>query len=135
MPHWGYRDELSIQDALVLKGQQVLIPGCLRKEVKARIHSAHLGVDGCLRSARVSCFWPRMSSDLKKSLHPQEEVSRPWEKVGSALFTPNRRTYLITDDCYSNFCEIEYLPTTTAAAIINKTKARFARHGSPDCVD
>lgn len=150
IPYWSYRDELSIHDSLVFKGQQVVIPLSLRKEMKARIHSAHLGVDGCLRRAKVSCFWPRMSCDLKEyilacdtcrtygagqqkePLSPHNEVSRPWEKVGSDLFTLGGRNYLITVDYYSNFGEIDYLPTTTAAAVINKTKAHFARHGSPN---
>ena len=150
MPYWSYRDELAVHDSLIFKGHQVVIPLMLREDMKARIHSAHLGVDGCLRRARLSCFWPRMTSDLKQyilacdicrtygtcqqkePLHPHEEVTRPWEKVGSDLFTLEGRTYLITVDYYSNFWEIDYLPTSTSAAVINKTKAHFARYGSPN---
>ena len=133
-PHWSHRDELSIHDSLIYKGQQVVIPLNLRKEMETRIHSAHLGVNGCLRRARVSRFWPRMSSELKEyilsgdtcrtystghqnePLSPHQEASRPWEKVGSKLFTLAGRNYLITLDYYSNFREIDYLPTTTATA-------------------
>ena len=68
----------------------------------------------------------------KELLHPHEEITRPWEKVGSDLFTLEGRTYLITIDYYSNFWEIDYLPTSTSAAVINKTKAHFARYGSPN---
>ena len=68
----------------------------------------------------------------KEPLHPHEKVTRPWEKVGSYLFTLEGRTYLITVDYYSNFWEIDYLPTSTSAAAINKTKAHFARYGSPN---
>ena len=32
-PHWSYRDELSIHDSLIYKGQQVVIPLNLRKEM------------------------------------------------------------------------------------------------------
>ena len=146
MQYWSYRDELAVHDSLILKGHQVVIPLMLREDMKARIHSAHLGVDGCLRRARLSCFWPRMTSDLKQyilacdicrtygtcqqkePLHPHEEVTRPWEKVGSDLFTLEGRTYLITVDYYSNFWEIDYLPTSTFAAVINKTKAHIAKY-------
>ena len=150
MPYWSYRDELSVYDSLIFKGHQVIIPFTHRHEMKSRIHSAHLGVDGCLRRARLSCFWPRMASDLrqyilscdtcqtygacqqKEPLCPHEEVTRPWEKVGSDIFTLEGRDYLVTVDYYSNFWEIDYLPTVTAAAVINKTKAHFARYGSPN---
>ena len=148
MPYWNYRDEFAVHDSLIFKGHQVVIPLMLGEDMTARIHSAHLGVDGCLRRARLSCFWPRMTSDLKQyilaydicrtygtcqqkePLRPHEEVTRPWEKVGSDLFTLEGRTYLITVDYYSNFWEIDYLPTSTSAAVINKTKAHFARYGS-----
>ena len=113
---------------------QIIIIHKLYYTTETRIHSAHLGVNGCLRRARASRFWPRMSSELKEyilscdtcrtystghqnePLSPHQEVSRPWEKVGSELFTLAGRNYLITLDYYSNFREIDYLPTTTATA-------------------
>ena len=61
-----------------------------------------------------------------------EVTTRPWQKVGSDLFTLNERNYLITVDYYSNYWEIDRLDDTTAKTIINKTKAHFARHGIPD---
>ena len=37
---------------------------------------------------------------------------RPWAKVGTDLFAKDGRDYLITVDYYSNFWEVDLLPST-----------------------
>jgi len=88
-----------IQDQLIFKGPVVVIPVALR----AKCHASHIGVESCLRRARESMFWPRMSSDLKEYIMKcdvclayqnaphketiiQHEVTAwPWAKVGADL--------------------------------------------------
>ena len=41
------------------------------------------------------------------------------------------RDYLVTVDYYSNFWEVDYLPTTKSNTVIKKLKAHFSRYGSP----
>ena len=43
-----------------------MIPVCLRAELMAVTHAAHIGIEGCLRRARECLFWLHMSQDLKK---------------------------------------------------------------------
>ena len=43
-------DELTVQDGLIFKSDQVIIPTSLRQDVIQQVHSSHLGVEGCLRS-------------------------------------------------------------------------------------
>ena len=57
MLYWSYRDELTVHDLLIFKGYQVVIPLLRYENMKAQIHSARLGVDHCLRRARLSCFF------------------------------------------------------------------------------
>ena len=65
-------------------------------------------------------------------LHLHEVPCRPWQKVGSDIFTINGRNYLITVDDFSQFFEVDYLIETSSDAVINKLKHHFARHGIPD---
>jgi hypothetical protein len=65
-PFFSYRDELVVQDALIFKANRVVVPQKLRAEMMTKIHSSHLGTDGCLRRARECLFWPRMSYDIKQ---------------------------------------------------------------------
>ena len=49
------------------KGERVVIPQCIRRDMLKRIHSSHIGVEGCLKRARVCLYWPRMSTEVKRA--------------------------------------------------------------------
>ena len=65
-PYFPYRDELSVQDGLVFRGERVAIPTDLRQTLKERVHSSHLGIAVCLRRAKECLFCPNMNGDLKE---------------------------------------------------------------------
>ena len=148
--YFPFRDELTLQDRVVLKGDRVVIPPSLRQEMKERVHSSHIGIQGCLRRARESIYWPGMSRELetymaqcetcnthameqqREPLISHEIPSRPWEKVGCDLFELNGRDYMVTVDYYSNFFEVDRLYNKRGPEVIHKLKSHFARHGIPD---
>ena len=65
-PYFVYREELSIYDGLIFKGERLLIPEGMRKEIKEQLHRSHIGTNGCLRRARECMFWPGMSAEIKE---------------------------------------------------------------------
>ena len=95
------RDQMTVQDDLVFKGARVVIPATLRREMMNKCHETHIGIEGCLRRARESMYWPRMTSDVKdhiskcdvclahqnapqkETLHQHQIIDRPWAKVGA----------------------------------------------------
>ena len=68
----------------------------------------------------------------RKSLILHEVPSRPWEKVALDLFELNKKKYMITVDCYSNFWEIDSLTSTTSSGGVLRLKNHVARYGCPD---
>ncbi|CAB4009194.1 Transposon Ty3-I Gag-Pol poly [Paramuricea clavata] len=56
-------------------GERLVIPYGVRSHIKARIHASHIGVQGCLRSARDSVYWQ------KEPLISHAIPERPWEKL------------------------------------------------------
>lgn len=50
-PYFSFQDKLSYQDGIVFRGECVVIPDALRREITHHIHSSHLGEEGCLQSA------------------------------------------------------------------------------------
>lgn len=60
----SYRDELTVQDGLVLRGDRIVIPVALRRDVKERIHAGHMGINSCIRRARDLVYWPGMAKDI-----------------------------------------------------------------------
>ena len=61
---WGARDELSIDNGLLLKGTRVCIPPELLKKTLADLHGAHQGVDRMQAQAREAVYWPGIDSDI-----------------------------------------------------------------------
>jgi len=144
-----FADELIESDGLVFKGERVVVPREARSEILQRIHSSHIGVNGCIRGARESVFYPGLTADIKKTvagcsiceafqMSQQKEPlmshatpSRPWEKVGVDIFTFRNTDYLITVDYLSGFFEIDRLQSKRASDVIYCLKVHFTRHGLP----
>ena len=61
---WNIRKELSLDDGLVLYGPRIVVPAAARREVLARLHDSHQGVDRTKRRARQSVYWPGISNDI-----------------------------------------------------------------------
>lgn len=53
-PYFDIRDELTVQGTLIFKGQQLVVPVSLPKELLAATHATHIGVEACIRQARDS---------------------------------------------------------------------------------
>ncbi|XP_064107886.1 uncharacterized protein LOC135216447 [Macrobrachium nipponense] len=146
------KDEYSVQDGRVnFKSNRIVIPLNLRHKIMQVIHSAHIGIEGCLRRARECIYWPGMNSDIKQfilsceicnkfpcaqqkeTLINHEIADRPWQKVGVDLMSIEKHNYLITVDYFSNFWEMDHLENTLASTVIRKLRSHFARYGLP-CV-
>ena len=58
--YWNYRDELAVQNDLIYKGAQVMIPHSMQAEMLHKIHANHFGPESNIRMAREVLFWPGM---------------------------------------------------------------------------
>ena len=152
VPYFSYRDEMTCEDGIIMRGDRIVIPKSLRYDMKQKIHSGHTGINSCLRRARTYVFWPGMSAEIRsfietcetctslpskqpqQSLFPHKVPDRPWQSVSTDIFCIESRNYLVTVDNYSNFFEVDFLQDMTSNNIISKLKQHFARHGIPDTI-
>ena len=152
MPYFEWRDELSIQEGIIVKGEAILIPKSLRSDMKTRLHSAHMGYDSMMRRARGIIFWPGMANDIKRMAEQCEicqeskpknqrepllqhsDGAMPWNKIGVDLFEIKGRQYLVAIDYYSNFTEVDFLSTTSSSQVITILKKQSARFGIPSTI-
>ena len=116
----------------------------------ARLHASHIGIQGCLRRARETVYWPGMNKEITEYIskceiccaYPQDQAkeplisheipTRPWEKIGCDMFEFGGRDYLITVDYFSNYFEVDQLSNKTNQEVMGKLKQHLARHGLPD---
>ena len=93
---WSFRDELSVEDGIILKGDRVVIPESLQQEMLRQLHAAHQGVEKTRLRARSSVYWQGISKDIEKltsqcpicqehqknqmpeTLNPHEIPTQPW---------------------------------------------------------
>ena len=149
-PYFTIRDELTAQGNIIFKGQQVLVPASMRKELLKVTHASHIGIEGCLRRARDCLYWPGMSAELKdyvsrcevcmmhrrrqtkEPLMQHDFAARPWSKVGADIANMGDRNLLIVVDYYSNYIEVARLTSITSRSMIRELQIIFSRFGIPD---
>ena len=145
--YWTFRDELTVTDGIIMKGEKIVIPREMRQTMLDKIHAGHLGIAKCTRRARDVMFWPGITKDIsdlvqkcdiclthrcsntKEPMKPHQVPEQPWQVVATDIFTLDGVDYLITVDYYSRFFEIDKLPDTKSLTVIRKLKTHFARYG------
>ena len=63
--YWDFRDELSTDEGLLLKGPSLVIPAALRESYLQHLHEGYLSASKVLSNARQHMFWPGMEADIK----------------------------------------------------------------------
>ena len=148
--YWNFREELTIEDGLILKQEQIVMPTMLRHDTLNTIHYGHLGQEKCLLRARSAVFWPGITRDVTSLVHncttcqahrrkqqkqqilQPEPPCYPWQILSSDLFEFKGNQYLLISDKYSKFLIVRKLTSTTSCAIINHLKSNFALHNIPE---
>lgn len=147
---WNFRDELSINNGFIYKGHCIYVHVSLKQSMLQKIHSNHMGATSNTRMAKDVLFWPGMSKDIQdmcstcddcakyQKTAPKQPMqslpipSLPWQIVSQDFFELHNRDYLVTVCHFSDWIEVDRLPDTLSATVIECTKAQFARHGIPD---
>jgi len=148
-PYWSFREELTVNNGVIYKGPQVLVPETMQSAMLRKIHANHFGAESNIRMAREVLFWPCMRQAISdmcdncpicaqydKTLAKEPMKSlliprRPWQLVSQDICTHEKKDCLITVSQFSDWTEVDELQDTLAATIISKTKAHFARFGIP----
>ncbi|XP_030763270.1 uncharacterized protein K02A2.6-like [Sitophilus oryzae] len=145
-----FQSDLSVQGDLIFKGQSLVIPQSMRKEMLERVHYNHMGINKCIKLAQESIFWPTMCNEIRQTIsqchlclkYARSQMSEPlinhkipeipWNKVGCDIFELHGQKYLLIIDYYSKYIEVEKLENcSTSYTTVKILKSVFARHGIP----
>ena len=121
-PYWSYRDELSIDDGVILEGcDQVLVPVSMQQHILAALHAGHQGRDKCRLRAKASVHWNGIAADIesnvarcticqqyarsqqKEPLLQKDIPPYPWHTLSADSFELEGKEYLLIVDHYSKF--------------------------------
>jgi hypothetical protein len=152
-PYWSYRDELTIEDGIIMKGDRVIIPAVMRAGILEKLHESHQGIEKTKLRARTCVYWNNINADIEKlvrgcgicqhaqvtqrpePLQQHELPTRSWQVLGTDLFHLNGEDYLIISDYYSKFPLVKKIRgKSTSQAIVDLTKSVFAEQGIPEKV-
>ena len=118
--YWDFRDELSTDEGLLLKGPSLIIPAALRENYLQHLHEGHLSASKTITNARQHMFWPGIEADIKdytrrcqvcikrsrparEPLQPHEIPDGPWQKLGMDFFDLKGKCYILICDYFSKF--------------------------------
>ena len=118
--YWDFRDELSTDEGLLLKGPSLVIPAVLRESYLHRLHKGHLSVGKVKSNAKQHIFWSGMEADItdymrqcqvcikrsrpaREPLQPHEIPDGPQQKLGMDFFDLQGKCYILICDYFSKF--------------------------------
>ena len=151
LPYWKVKDGMCVDDGIVLKGAQLVIPQKARRDVLDRLHDAHQGIERTKRRARQIVWWPGISADITNTVrscrmcqerlpsHQREPLmtdprpTRVFEEVAADIFSHAGRSFLAYVDRLSGWPVVHVFPSgdTTARQVIRALRQNFVMLGVP----
>ena len=147
--YWDFRDELTVEHGILMKGERVVIPESLQVKFLADIHEGHPGTTKCLSEAKMTVYWDSMTADIKdmcercpacqkhKPFNRYEPMqaslpNNPWEQIGADFFDHEGQKYLLISDYFSKFPFVFKMGKTDAKAVIRCLEEIISLEGVPD---
>ena len=154
-PYWTFREELTTEDGLILKGTRIVAPSTKQAEILKLIHEDHLGLTKCKLRAKETVYWPGLNDELEKLVlncqlclkylqskckqPPQMSVGHeipafPWTKIAMNIFHFEDDSYLLLVDYTGRYLIICKLTSMTAHHVIGHLKVIFSEYEWPDMI-
>ena len=115
---WSTRDELTVENGLLLKGNRICIPPDLYDSTLSEIHQGHSGTENMQHLMRDTVYWPGMNTDIAKLIKrcthfkatqavqlvlARDIPKGPWQDLVANFFKHKNAEYLIITDIFSKY--------------------------------
>ena len=152
-PLWTFREELTVEDGLILKRTRIVIPTKQHKAILELLHEGHLGLNKCKLRAKETVYMPGLNDQLedlvlncelclkcstaKCKLEPslslgQEVPLYPWTKLATDVFHSEGASYLLVVDYTSRYPVVCKLSSMTDVHIASHFKLMCSEYGWPE---
>ena len=148
-PYHRIAQSLCVVDGVILAGQRIVVPTCLRKAILESLHAAHQGINSMSARASDSVYWPNISVDITRvreecthchriaksyPMMPPEDISPPefpFQKICSDYFSYNNADYVVIVDRYSNWPMV-FKSESGAHGLVKRLREVFVTFGVPE---
>ena len=148
--YWSFREVIGVEDGVIFKGKQVVMPESMRAEILQQLHRGHSGIEKTRLLARETVYWPKINTDIetmvkgcnvcqedqdanqKEPMIASEIPARAWQCLGTDLFEIKGRQYLILSDYYSRFPIVKELKSVTSEVVKDVIEEACSTFGRPD---
>ena len=151
--YFSFRDELSICNGVILKGNnRIVIPESLRPQAINILHNkAHLGLGKTLEHACICMYWPGITDAIKDSIsackacltysdknqhepYISDTITKPWSHVSLDNLEFCAQLFLMVLDISTKFFVVKPVPSLNTDATIQILTVVFSEHGLPHCI-
>lgn len=145
------KDDLYIDQGVILWGYRVIVPTTLRKPLLEQVHQTHLGIVKTKSILRSYVWWPQIDKDIENLIKGCEacvmtlpnppstqvinwtDTERPWSRVHIDFAGPiNKIYFFIMIDSHSKWIEVNYTKVPDTDFCIKCLAYSFSRFGLPD---
>lgn len=148
--YFNRKNEITLEDDILLMGSRIIIPSNLRKYVLELLHEGHIGIVRMKTEARSIVWWPQIDSHIEKfskscdtcaQVNPPKpniennthwpKSNYPFQRVHMDFFYFNSETYFIVIDSFSKWIDVSLMKQTRATDIITILRKQFSIFGLP----
>lgn len=142
------RDELYIEEGILMWHDRVVIPTDLRNIILLKLHETHMGSTAMKGLARTHVWWPKCDKEIEqyaaqcktcRKFAPNEPDTplclwntpqKPWQRIHIDYTGPyNNKYWLVAIDAYSRWLEIFPVASQTSSNTIKALRTLMSRYG------
>ena len=144
-----FKEEMSVIDGLIFRGERIVIPTALQAKALQAIYRSHMGIQKTLDKSKGYFYWSGISNDITHVCETCEEclkyaniqqkepkgqvrdVSEAWESLATDIFEFKGKYYLIVSCRFSGYIVVRQMATHSASETIQQFQSIFAELGIP----